>query len=360
MLLDFFLERARIEIAGDGLSYSGYVPDLPEIHVQAASVQECRMKLSQAISDLLDFEAKRGHSMSAHHASSYTDRSGDFENVDAAQPEPVDEVRKFADIIYEKRDWIARVTINRPAVYNAYTSVTLCEMAEAFRDAAEDKSIAVLVLTGAGNKAFCAGSDVKQHSEEHIDHPEEAREWTRSLVEAHEALRDLGKPTVARINGVVAGGGNGLNLACDLAIAADHAKFVLLETKFGMVAASGIAQWLPLVIGERRAREMLMTGEPVSANKALLWGLINDVVSYKELDSAVDALCLKLIDRFPESLKFTQKQLNFWKNLSWDATVEQLTGWLASECASPESREGLQALADHREIDYRGFRLKKG
>lgn len=373
MLLDFFLERARIQHAADGTSYDGSVPDLPEIHVNAGSFDECRAKLAGAIADLLDSDARSSRISYGRAASRLAEetlsaqsnaegRPNEFENTGRMNSEeapgaPGRRGPDFADIVYEKRDWVARVTINRPDVYNAYTSATLIEMTQAFRDAALDKNVAALVLTGSGDKAFCTGGDVNQHSEEHINHPERARLWMRALVEAHEALRDMGKPTVARINGIVAGGGNGLNLACDLAIAADHAKFVLLETKFGMVAANGSAQWLPLVVGERRAREMLMTGEPVSANKALLWGLVNDVVPFKELDARVDALCQRLIERFPECMRFTREQLSFWKNLSWDATIEQVGEWLTSHFDSPEAREGLQALADRREIDYRGFRL---
>jgi enoyl-CoA hydratase/carnithine racemase len=167
----------------------------------------------------------------------------------------------------------------------------------------------------------------------------------------------LGKPSVARINGIAAGGGNGWNLACDLAIAADHAKFVHIETKLGMVSAGGPAEWLPLVIGERRAREMLLTSEPVSANKALLWGLVNDVVSYNELDDAVAALCRKLIDRFPNSARRMREQLNYWRDLAWRATIEQDRDLLAAQFASDEAREGLRALAERREVDFRKLRL---
>lgn len=371
MLLDFFLERARIEVAADKGGYSGFVPDLPEIQVTAATFDECRARVAQAIADLLASEAEQSRKIAGRPATgtpeeSWSNHGGssqphDFEkaarmNIERAASEPGNRALDFADIIYEKRDWVARVTINRPDVYNAYTGATLREMALAFRDTAQDASVAVLVLTGSGDKAFCTGGDVKQHSEEHVNDPEKVRQWMRALIEAHEALRDVGKPTVARINGMVAGGGNGLNLACDLAIAADHARFVLLETKFGMIAANGSAQWLPLVVGERRAREMMMTGEPVSANKALLWGLVNDVVPFKELDAAVDALCRKLIERFPECMRFTRQQLSFWKNLSWDASVEEVSRWLPQHFTSREAREGLQALADRREVDYRSFR----
>lgn len=262
---------------------------------------------------------------------------------------------EFTDIIYEKKDWIARVTINRPAAYNAYTDHTLREMANAFRSAASDQSVAVLVLTGAGDRAFSVGGDVQQHGE-HLGNTQAVREWMHALIEAHSALRQLGKPSIARINGMVAGGGNEWNLACDLAIAADHSKFVQIETKVGLAAAAA-AHWLPLVIGERRARELFLTGEPISANKALLWGLVNDVVPYKQLDTTCDALCQKLIDRFPESSRFARDQLSYLKDLAWDSIIKEASNRLAAQFAGEEASEGLRALAEKRELDYRAFRF---
>ena len=263
---------------------------------------------------------------------------------------------RLTDILYEKKDWVAHVTINRPAAYNAYTDHTLRELTAAFRDAAADNRVAVLVLTGAGDRAFSAGGDVKQHCDEHIGNAPAFGEWMKALIEAHTALRQLGKPSVARINGLVAAGGNDWNLACDLAIAADHAKFVQIETTVGIVAAGSTPQWLSLMIGERRAREVLLTGEPISANKALLWGLVNDVVPYKQLDKTVAALCQRLVDRFPESTRFAREQLSFWKDLAWNSMIADATD-VARHFAGEEANEGLRALAEKRTVDYRRLRL---
>src|SRR5262245_1873766 len=262
MLLDFFLDRAEIEPADEG--FRGQVRDLPHIVVTAPTREQCRAKLAGAIAALFAIEARRERA-------SETAPAIDTQKVRSNSHSPS---QSFAEVIYEKSDWIARVTIDRPAAYNAYTDKTLKEMTQAFRDAANDAGVAVLVLTGAGDRAFCAGGDVQQYGEQ-LDNPEALGSWTDALIEAHTALRQLGKPSIARINGMVAGGGNEWNLACDLAIAADHAKFVQIETRVGLVAAAGAAHWLPLFIGERRAREVFLTGEPISASKALLWGLVN-------------------------------------------------------------------------------------
>jgi hypothetical protein len=105
---------------------------------------------------------------------------------------------------------------------------------------------------------------------------------------------------------------------------------------------------------------MFLTGEPISANKALLWGLVNDVVPYKELDKAVDALCLKLIDRFPESTRYAREQVSFWKDLAWEAMIKEANEWLVAHFLGEEPLEGMTSLGDKREIDYRAFRTKAG
>ncbi len=223
----------------------------------------------------------------------------------------------FADILYEKKEGVARVTLNRPEIYNAYSSDTLREMAEAFRDAAMDDAVGVVVLTGAGDKAFCAGSDAKEFSKEFLRRPRNFWKFQGLLAEALNLFRHLGKPTIARLNGVVAGAGNDWNLAADLAIAADHVRFMQMGTRVGLVDAWGATQWLPLVVGERRAREMLLTCDEVTADQALNWGLVNQVVPLKQLDRAVNALAKKLIQKFPECTRYTRQQLDLWKDLAW-------------------------------------------
>jgi enoyl-CoA hydratase/carnithine racemase len=262
----------------------------------------------------------------------------------------------FEEILYEKKDGIARVTINRPAAYNALRAETLREMIAAFRDAAWDDAVAVVVLTGAGDKAFCAGGDAREFSSEFLKRPRNYWKWQGLLLEALELFRHVGKPTIARINGAVAGGGNDWNLAADLAIAADHARFTQGGTSVGLVDAMGSTQWLPLVIGERRAREMLLTGDEVTAEQGLEWGLVNQVVPYRQLDRAVNSLAKKLMQKFPETLRYTRQQLNFWKDLAWSMTAGHARDWLAVHAASWEPLEGVQAFVEKRPPDVRAIR----
>ncbi len=262
----------------------------------------------------------------------------------------------FNDILYEKKEGIARVTLNRPEIYNAYSSDTLGEMKEAFRDAAMDDAVGVVVLTGSGERAFCAGSDAREFSKEFLRRPRNFWKFQGVLGETLNLFRHLGKPTIARLNGVVAGAGNDWNLAADLAIAADHVRFTQMGTRVGLVDAWGATQWLPLVVGERRAREMLLTCEEVTAGQALDWGLVNQVVPFKQLDRAVNALAKKLMQRFPECTRYTRQQLDTWKDLAWTLTAGHARDWLAVHATSWEPYEGIQAFLEKRPPDTKKLR----
>ncbi len=263
---------------------------------------------------------------------------------------------QFEEILYHKADWVATVTINRPDVYNAYSTRTLAEMIEAFKDASRDDRIAVLVLTGAGEKAFCTGGDVKEYQSVFLRRPHDYWKWMEYFIGAIDMLRNLGKPAIARLNGIVAGGGNEFNLACDLAVAADHVTIRQVGTKVGSVACGGATQWLPITIGDRRAREMLYTCEPISAGQALEWGLVNRVVPYAHLDEAVQELVTKIVDKFPECTRYTKQQVNFWKDFAWHQTAGHGRDWLALHYASLEPWEGMNAFVEKRPADYVGVR----
>jgi enoyl-CoA hydratase/carnithine racemase len=277
--------------------------------------------------------------------------------MDQFKPKPAESF-DFKYILYQKKDWVARVTINRPEVYNCLNTATLIEMMDAFRDAMYDDAVAALVLTGAGSKAFSTGGDVKEYADAFTQVPRNYWKYMQVFIACFDLLRNMGKPTIARINGIVAGGGNELNIACDLAIAAQHATLQQVGTKVGSVAAAGATQWLPIMIGDRRAREMLLTCEPISAQQALEWGLVNQVVPYEQLDDAVNALCQKLIDKFPECTRYTRTQINFWKDMAWSATIRHAQDWLSLHFATAEPYEGMKAFVEKRPVDYVGLRKK--
>ncbi len=297
-------------------------------------------------------------------------------------------IDSFEMITYEKRDGIATVTINRPRVLNAFNLRTLTELSEAFRDAAWDDSVAVVVVTGAGDRAFCTGGDVKEFAEEYTRRPSQYWKYMAQFIECHDRLRRIGKPTIARINGIVVGGGNELNLACDLAIMAQHAYIQQVGTRMSSVAAAGATQWLPITVGDRRAREILWLCEEIEAQKCLEWGLVNQVVpsirgtdgNYLDvktladvrralenpnnridltaLDEAVATMCQKLIDKFPDSLRYTKQQTNFWRELVWAMTSGHAQEWLTLHFAWLETYEGMRAFMEKRPPDYRELRRR--
>ncbi len=264
----------------------------------------------------------------------------------------------FQHILYTKGNWRATLTINRPQVYNCLNLATLLEMQTALQDAAWDDTIAVIVITGAGNKAFCTGADMKEWNEQFLDSPNDFYKWMGVFMETFERLRNIGKPTLARLNGIVVGGGNELQMSCDLAIAADDIYIGHAGTSRGSVAAAGATQWLPLIVGERRAREMLLLNEKIPIKKALAWGLVNQVVPRRRLDKAVDQIVEKLVNKLPECTRYTKQQLNFWRDFSWSLTIGHLRDWLTVHTNAEEIREGIKAFNEKRDIDYKGLRTR--
>ncbi len=273
-------------------------------------------------------------------------------HIDGKNPASFD----FKNILYQKEGRRATVTFNRPKVLNCVDLATLRELQLAFQDASWDDRIAVVVLTGAGERAFCTGADLKEQKAHYVDSPSDYWKWMGEFCEAHERLRNIGKPTVARLNGMVIGGGNEFNMSCDLAVAADDVIIKQVGAAMGSVAAAGATQWLPLIVGDRRAREILMLCEDIPVQKALEWGLVNKVVPRDQLDSAVDAMCTTLENKLPECMRYAKQQLNFWREFSWHMTIGHARDWLSIHNRSPEVHEGCNAFLEKRKPDYNSMR----
>ncbi len=266
---------------------------------------------------------------------------------------------KFKHIIYRKDGYKSTITINREKVLNCLDLTTITELTKAFKDSAWDDDIAVIVLTGAGKRAFSTGADLAEQQKYFLGNPNDYYKWMYEFIQLHEVMRNTGKPTIARLNGIVVGGGNELNISCDLAIAADHIYIKQVGAARGSVAAAGATQFLPLIVGDRRAREILFLCEEIPAEKALEWGLVNEVVPYAKLDDAVDKLAEKLHNKLPECLRYTKQQLNFWRDLSWHTTIGHARDWLSIHNLSGEVKEGIKAFTEKRGINYKKVRKSK-
>ena len=249
----------------------------------------------------------------------------------------------FERIRYEKAPPRATITLDRPEVLNAFDFKMLRELARACEDASWDDEIRVVVVTGEG-RAFCVGADLKSWGAELVDNPRLYWKWFGAFKDMHDRLREIGKPTIARVQGIAVGGGNELQMACDLAVMADDAFIRHVGPEHGSVPAGGATQWLPIMVGDRRAREILMLCEQVPAAQAAEWGLVNYAVPREELDAKVDELVAKLAAKLPQTMRYTKQQLNWWRDISWHETVNHARDWLAMSMLGDEAQEAVKAF----------------
>jgi naphthoate synthase len=263
----------------------------------------------------------------------------------------------YTDIIYEKNQGVAKITINRPQVYNAFRSLTVREMIDAFYDAWDDNSIGVVVLTGAGDRAFCAGGDQKDRGAEGYQSAGGGLEGGIGVqVEGlHTAIRNIPKPVIAAVNGFAIGGGHVLHVICDLTIASDRAKFGQAGPRVGSYDAGFGSAYLARIVGEKKAREIWYLCEQYSAEEALQMGLVNKVVPHEQLAQEVDAWCQKILDKSPTALKMLKYSFN-----ADSANIEGITqlsmGSLAMFYRTEESLEGRNAFVEKRPVNFRKFR----
>jgi 2-ketocyclohexanecarboxyl-CoA hydrolase len=274
----------------------------------------------------------------------------------------------YTDILYEKKDGVAWITINRPEVRNAFRTQTVHELTDAFVDARWDRTIGVVVLTGAGDKAFCAGGDQKERGQggyatAPARSPAPARPApARSVperpmdVEAlHSAIRHIPKPVIAMVNGFAIGGGHVLHLLCDLSIASENAIFGQTGPRVGSVDAGHGTGYLARVVGEKKAREIWYLCRQYSAAEALQMGLVNKVVELKDLRAEVERWCRELLDKSPTALALAKQSFNI--DSEPRAGVAQFAHTaLNLYYQTDEAMEGRNAFVEKRPVDFRKFR----
>ncbi len=262
--------------------------------------------------------------------------------AEPSQPRPLPpEQLGFERIVYEKAPPRATIRLNRPEVLNAFDFQMLREIARACEDASWDDEIRVVVVTGTG-RAFCVGADLKAWGADLLGNSKEYWKWFGAFKDMHDRLREIGKPTLARVNGIAVGGGNELQMACDLAVMVDDAFIRHVGLEHGSVPAGGATQWLPIMVGERRAREIVLMCEPVPAAQAVEWGLVNWVVPAAELDAKVEEVAEKLAAKLPETTRYAKQQLNWWRDVSWHETVGHARDWLAMSMLNDEAKEAIE------------------
>lgn len=259
----------------------------------------------------------------------------------------------YEDISYQARNGIARITIQREARLNAFRGKTVEEMTDAFYRAWDDATVGVVVLRGAGSRAFCTGGDQKERQETG------GYAFRRGgILALHEVIRGIPKPVIAAVNGYAIGGGNVLQVLCDLAIAADTAVFGQVGPRVGSVDPGHGTAYLARLVGERKAREIWYLCRRYSAPEALAMGLINAVVPAAELDAEVERWCQEILDKSPGALRIAKA--------SFKAETDHISGnaelghaALERYLESEEAREGVEAFVGKRPPDFRRFRREK-
>jgi enoyl-CoA hydratase/carnithine racemase len=257
----------------------------------------------------------------------------------------------MSEVLYEVDGGVARLTINRPERRNAMSAAVMAGLRDAVGRAKADPEVRVVVLTGAGDKAFCAGADLGSMASgaAFLD----LHEGRAALAELFEGLWSLGKPTIARVRGFALAGGFGLALACDLVIAADDAQFGTPEVNVGL--------WpymitVPLVrsMPPKKALELMMTGRRVDASEALALGFVNRVVPVDELDPAVDELAAELAAKSPAITKLGRDSFYAVWDQSAEAALQYLHSQLTITTLTEDSREGIAAFVEKRKPQWTG------
>ena len=254
--------------------------------------------------------------------------------------------KNFETISYSLKDKVATVTLDRPEVHNAFNEVMIAELTEIFKKISEDESVRVVVLAGNG-KSFSAGADLNWMKKMINYSYEQNLEDSLKLAELFYLMYSLPKPIIARVNGAAIGGGTGLVAVCDIAIAAEDAKFSLSEVKLGLVPAC-ISPYVIRKVGEGRCREFFLTGERLTAQRALESGLVNHVVPFEGLDQAVQEKVDQLISSGPKALAMCKELLKNVPGIDFEKAKTYTADMIARMRIGDEGQEGMNAFLEKR------------
>lgn len=250
----------------------------------------------------------------------------------------------FQNLIYEKKDGIAYITVNRPAVRNALNSATITELKSVFEQAKLDDEVRVVILTGAGDKAFVAGADINELAS--LDPTIGQRVF--------DYIEQLGKPVIAAINGYALGGGCELAMACTFRIASENAVLGQPEVKLGIIPGYGGTQRLPRLVGKGLAMQILLTGDMIPAEEALRIGLVNQVAPQAELLSTAEAIAKKIMANAPLAVKFCLDAVNRGMEVT-QAEGQHIEATLFGLCrATEDMKEGTKAFLEKRAAKFKG------
>ena len=258
----------------------------------------------------------------------------------------------FSNILCEKKNSIAYVTVNRPKVLNALNMATMEELRAAFHDIKNDAGVRVVILTGAGEKAFIAGADIGELAKHDAV---SGKEYTHRGQSVLNLIENLSKPVIACINGFALGGGCEIAMACTMRLASESAKLGQPEVKLGIMPGYGGTQRLPRLVGKGIAMQLVLTGEMISAQEALRIGLVNEVVvAAAELIPRAEAIAQKIIANAPLAVQYTIEAVNKGLEMTLAEGLYLEAVLFGAACATEDKREGTTAFLEKRAAGFKG------
>ena len=257
----------------------------------------------------------------------------------------------YENILLEKKNSIAYVTINRPKVLNALNMATMEELRAAFHDIKNDEAIRVVILTGSGEKAFVAGADIGELEQQDAV---SAKRYAHRGQSVLNLIENLGKPVIACINGFALGGGCELALACTVRLASDNAKLGQPEVKLGIIPGYGGSQRLPRLVGKGLAMQMVLAGETITAQEAHRIGLVNEVTPAAELIPRAEAIAAKIIANAPLAVQYAIEAVNKGMEMTLAEGLFLEAALFGVCCATEDKKEGTTAFLEKRAAQFKG------
>lgn len=260
--------------------------------------------------------------------------------------------KTFTDIKYQKSEGIAKITINRPEVRNAFSPLTVQEMSTALEDARQDQTIGVIILTGEGKEAFCSGGDQRVRGE--AGYADESGIHKLNVLDFQKQIRSCPKPVIAMVAGYAIGGGHVLHVVCDLTIAADNAIFGQVGPKVGSFDGGYGSSYLARIVGQKKAREIWYLCRRYTAQEALDMGLVNCVVPYEKLEETTLSWCREILRHSPLALRCLKSAFN--ADCDGQAGIQELAGNATLlYYMTEEAQEGHRAFLEKRAPDFTQF-----
>src|SRR6478736_4641507 len=257
----------------------------------------------------------------------------------------------FENILFEKKNSIAYITVNRPKVLNALNMATMDDLRAAFHEIKSDAAIRVVILTGAGEKAFVAGADIGELAQ---NDPVSAKEYTHRGQSVLNLIENLGKPVIACINGFALGGGCEIAMACTMRLASENAKLGQPEVKLGVIPGYGGTQRLPRLVGKGLAMQMVLTGEMITAQEAHRIGLVNEVTAPAELIPRAEAIAQKIIANAPLAVQYAMEAVNKGMEMTLAEGLYLEATLFGVCCATEDKKEGTTAFLEKRQAQFKG------